>query len=123
MSEVEEKTTLSDPIVEEPSASPLADTEASKKPAGGDKKLKNPRIDRMKTDNGGKGKGGNGGTVRRRTESWSQKDLQLSRCLAGILRHGMMGFETDDAGFLYLDDILKHHHFKQLNVNYDDLKR
>ena len=38
MSEVEEKTTLSDPIVEEPPAATVADTEGSKETAGGDKK-------------------------------------------------------------------------------------
>ncbi|CAG5084512.1 Oidioi.mRNA.OKI2018_I69.PAR.g10659.t1.cds [Oikopleura dioica] len=62
--------------------------------------------------------------IRKRTESWSQKDHQLTRALAGILRHGMMGFQPDESGFLYLDDILKHHHFKDtLKVGEDDLKR
>ena len=64
------------------------------------------------------------GNFRKRTESWSQRDLQLSRALAGILRHGMMGFQPDDKGFLFLDDILQHHHFKDvLKVSYVDIKR
>ena len=59
--------------------------------------------------------------MRNRTVSWSQKDLQLSRAMAGILRHGMMGFEPDENGFLFLDDILLHDHFKKFSQ--DDIKR
>lgn len=94
------------------------DSGDSKQPA----KAKNPRVDRVRKESyNGPKKNGN---IRKRTESWSQKDLQLSRALAGILRYGMMGFQPDEHGFLFLDDILQHHHFKGvLNVTYEDLKR
>lgn len=78
---------------------------------------KHQHVEKIKKNYGNK-------NFRKRTESWSQKDHQLSRALAGILRHGMMGFQPDEEGFLFLEDILRHHHFKDtLKVSEDDLKR
>ena len=119
--EVKEEPVKDEPVKEEPVGEA---GEPAAKPAPATKGgPKNPRIDRVKKEgnSGGPKKNGN---MRKRTESWSQKDLQLSRALAGILRHGMWGFQPDDGGFLFLDDILQHHHFKSvLNVSYEDLKR
>ena len=50
--------------------------------------------------------------------------MKISRALAGILKHGMMGFLPDEQGYLFLEDIAQHSHFREvLKVNTDDLKR
>ena len=59
-----------------------------------------------------------------RIDTWNARDLKIIRALSGILGHGMYGFVPDEQGFLFLEDILEHKHFKdQLNVKLDDLKR
>ena len=74
---------------------------------------------------GGANKGGNGGGgIRPRKDTWSGRDVKISRALAGILKHGMMGFLPDEQGYLFLEDIAQHSHFREvLKVNTDDLKR
>ena len=97
---------------------------------------KGGRVNQIKNGNSGDGapngqsgganKGGNGGGggIRPRKDTWSGRDVKISRALAGILKHGMMGFLPDEQGYLFLEDIAQHSHFREvLKVNTDDLKR
>jgi len=105
---------------------------------GGNKRgKKGGRVNQIKNGNSGEGapngqsgqsgganKGGNGGGIRPRKDTWSGRDVKISRALAGILKHGMMGFLPDEQGYLFLEDIAQHSHFREvLKVNTDDLKR
>ena len=74
--------------------------------------------------NSGDNNGQNNGNFRKRVGTWTAHDLKVSRALGGILRHGMMGFIVDPEGYLYLEDILQHHHFKDvLKIKFEELKR
>ena len=120
-----------------PPTSDKKEGEAKKAPRN-----KNRRVNQIKKQEGGGGganaagdapaaanggeNGGGGGQrqPRKRLDTWNARDLKIIRALSGILRHGMWGFEPDEQGFLFLEDILQHKNFKdQLGVKLDDLKR
>jgi len=88
-------------------------------------KNKNRRVNQIKKEGGGgDGDSQQNRQPRKRLDTWNARDLKIIRALSGILKHGMWGFEPDEQGYLFLEDILQHKQFKEtLGVKLDDLKR
>jgi len=54
----------------------------------------------------------------------SKKEVQISKALSSALRHNRMGFKVDEEGFLKVEDILKHNHFRnKLNATKEIIHR
>merc|ERR1711868_151233 len=111
------------PVETKQEATDGAKVESDKKDNEKKPRNKNRRVNQIKKDGGGYADGSNR-QPRKRVDTWNARDLKIIRALSGILGHGMYGFVPDEQGFLFLEDILEHKHFKdQLNVKLDDLKR
>ena len=56
------------------------------------------------------------------SEMSHQNDVQISKALSAVLRHNKMGFKVDSRGFLNIEEILNHSHFKyKLNATKDKI--
>uniref|UniRef100_H2ZMM8 2'-phosphotransferase n=1 Tax=Ciona savignyi TaxID=51511 RepID=H2ZMM8_CIOSA len=51
------------------------------------------------------------------------RDVIIGKSLSAVLRHNKFGFKVDDEGYVEVDAILKHQHFRKLWVTREELYR